>query len=186
MGFLITRGFIARGFTVGGYTAIELLGPGDLLQPWTRPEFEQSIAVKTEWTVVQRMRVAVLDQDFATRVSGWPEITAAIMRRVAWRTHWLLFQLAVSVLRRIDDRVVLVLWQFAGRWGRVTSSGVMLDLPLTHDLLAATVGARRPSVRAAVRRLVEGGYVRPLPRSRWLLLGEPPRDLDASEVARSA
>ena len=48
---------------------------------------------------------------------------------------------------------------------------------LTHELLAAVVGARRPSVSVAVRRLAEQGRARSRPRSRWLLLGRPPAEL---------
>jgi CRP-like cAMP-binding protein len=93
------------------------------------------------------------------------------------RTHWLAFHLAVCGLRRIDDRLLSVLWHFADRWGTVTPDGVRLDLRLTHELLASVTGARRPSVTTALRRLGELGYVRSLPRSRWLLLGGPPPEL---------
>lgn len=171
LGLLILRGYIARLLTVAGYTSAELLGPSDLLQPWLPPPFEQSQQVTVDWTVVQRMRVAVLDRSFVVRMGSWPEVLTALSRRVALRTHWLAFQLALAAQRRMDDRVLLMLWQFAQRWGTVTPNGVLLDLPLTHELLASIIGARRPSVSAAVRRLVERGELSPRPRSRWLLLG---------------
>jgi len=175
LGLLIVSGFAARELSAGNYTSVELLGPGDVLQPWAGPEWaQQSVAIEISWAVVQRLRVASLDREFVARVSAWPEIVAAISRRVTWRTDRLLFQLALSALRRIDDRVLLMLWQFADRWGTVTRDGVMLDLPLTHELLASVVGGRRPSVSAAVRRLVDRQLLSPLPRSRWLLLGGPP------------
>jgi hypothetical protein len=53
----------------------------------------------------------------------------------------------------------------------VTSEGVRLDLKLTHHLLAAVTGARRPSVTTPLKRLAHEERVRPLPRSRRLLLG---------------
>ncbi|HSC02450.1 MAG TPA: helix-turn-helix domain-containing protein, partial [Solirubrobacteraceae bacterium] len=61
--------------------------------------------------------------------------------------------------------------------GTVTPEGVRLDVRLTHELLAAVTGARRPSVTTALRRLAEHGQVRSLPRSRWLLLGTAPAAL---------
>ncbi|MDQ2795853.1 MAG: helix-turn-helix domain-containing protein, partial [Actinomycetota bacterium] len=66
---------------------------------------------------------------------------------------------------------------FADRWGTVTPDGVRLDFRLTHDLLAAVVGARRPSVSLAVRQLTDDGRLHSRPRSRWLLLGRPPEEL---------
>jgi CRP/FNR family cyclic AMP-dependent transcriptional regulator len=121
--------------------------------------------------------VAVLDRRFCERVARWPEIQAAIARRLMQRTHWLAFHLAVCGLRRVDDRLLSVLWHFADRWGTVTPEGVRLNVRLTHEVLAAVTGARRPSVTTALRRLADEGRVRSLPRSRWLLLGHAPAEL---------
>jgi hypothetical protein len=54
---------------------------------------------------------------------------------------------------------------------------VQVDLPLTHNLLALVVGARRPSVTAAARSLSEAGRIEARPRSRWILKGEAPLEL---------
>jgi hypothetical protein len=177
LGLLLVKGLLARRVTIGGHRCAELLGPGDVLQPWLRIGPDQSVAVEVDWKVVQAVQAAVLDRDFCARVSRWPEVTAAISRRIMQRAHWLAFHLAVCNLRRVDDRLLLVLWHFADRWGTVTPEGVLLDLPLTHELLAAVVGARRPSVSVAVRRLADQGRARSRPRSRWLLLGRPPAEL---------
>jgi hypothetical protein len=177
LGLLVIEGMLKREVTVADYTCAELLGPGDVLQPWLRIGPHQSVATDVDWEVVQGVRVAVLDREFLRRAAEWPEIIAAICRRVMVRTHWLAFHLAVCGLRRADERVLLVAWHFADRWGTVTPEGVLLDIPLTHDLLAAVTGARRPSVSVAVRRLVDDGLIVPRPRSRWLLLGRPPAEL---------
>lgn len=183
LGFLVINGFVARELSTGNYTSVELLGPGDVVHVRDGPAWEQpSVAVAIDWAVLQRLRVASLDREFLLRVSQWPEIVAAISRRLAWRTKRLLFQVALSALRRIDDRVLLMLWQFGDRWGTIRPDGVLLDLPLTHELLAAVVGGQRPSVSAAVSRLVEQQRIRPLPRSRWLLLGMPPANFCSHEV----
>jgi hypothetical protein len=54
---------------------------------------------------------------------------------------------------------------------------VKLDVRLTHGVLAGVIGARRPSVSSALRRLTEKGLTRPQSRSRWLLPGSPPAEL---------
>lgn len=177
LGLLLVKGLLARRVTIGDNTSAELLGPGDVLQPWLRIGPDHSVAVEVGWEVVEAVQAAVLDRAFCARVGRWPEITAAISRRIMQRTHWLAFHLAVCNLRRVDDRLLLVLWHFADRWGTVTPEGVLLDVPLTHELLAAVVGARRPSVSVAVGRLTDQGRARPRPRSRWLLLGRPPAEL---------
>lgn len=177
LGLLIVKGLLAREVTIADNRSAELLGPGDVLQPWLRIGPDQSVAVEVGWKVVQTVQAAVLDRTVCAQLSTWPEITAAISRRILQRSHWLAFHLAVCNMRRVDDRLLLVFWHFADRWGTVTPEGVLLDIPLTHELLAAAVGARRPSVSVAVRRLSDQGRVRYRPRSRWLLLGRPPAEL---------
>ena len=177
VGLLIIEGLMTREVTVAEYTCAELLGPGDVLQPWLRIGPDHSVAAEVDWDIVQRTRVALLDRGFLDRTRRWPEITAAVSRRIMQRLHWLAFHLAVCGLRRVDDRVLLVLWHFADRWGTVTRDGVALDIPLTHELLASVIGARRPSVSVALARLAEQGHVVSRPRSRWLLLGRPPAEL---------
>jgi hypothetical protein len=177
LGVLITDGMLVRKVTVGDRTCAELLGPGDLTQPWLRLSTDTSVETEVHWQVAQPLAAAVLDRGFMTRVTRWPEIPAAIARRMMLRVHWLSFHLAVCHMRRVDDRLLLVLWHFADRWGRVTPSGVQIDLPLTHSLLALVVGARRPSVTAAARSLSDAGRIEARPRSRWILKGEAPLEL---------
>jgi CRP/FNR family transcriptional regulator, cyclic AMP receptor protein len=176
-GLILLEGLLAREVTVADYTCAELLGPGDVLQPWLRIGPDQSVATEVDWDVVQPVKAAVLNRQFATSASRWPEIPAAVSRRLMQRTHWLAFHLAICGLRRIEDRLLLSLWHFADRWGTVTRDGVRLDLRLTHDLLASVTGARRPSVSNGLRRLAQEGRLKPLPKSRWLLLGRPPSEL---------
>jgi CRP/FNR family cyclic AMP-dependent transcriptional regulator len=177
LGLLLIEGLLAREVTVGEYTCAELLGPGDILQPWLRIGPDQSVATEVDWDAVEPVQAAVLGRDFCRTVANWPEVLAAISRLLMQRTHWLAFHLAVCGLRRVDDRLLLVLWHFADRWGTVTTEGVRLDVRLTHDVLAAVTGARRPSISTALKRLIEQGRIRSRPRSRWLLLGRPPAEL---------
>lgn len=179
LGLLVVDGLLAREVKVGAHACAELLGPGDVLQPWLRIGPDDSVATDVVWDVLTPMVAAVLDREMVRRLAPWPEIAAAVSRRLGRRTHWLAFQLAVCALRRLDDRLLLVLWHLADRWGRVTSDGVRLDLRLTHATLAAAVGARRPSVSVALKRLSDQGRVEPRPGSRWVLHGSPPAELES-------
>ena len=51
------------------------------------------------------------------------------------------------------------MWLLAESWGRVTQAGIRLPLGLTHDVLGALVGARRPTVTLALRELTERGAI---------------------------
>jgi CRP/FNR family transcriptional regulator, cyclic AMP receptor protein len=177
LGLLVLDGIVARRIKLGQFECTELLGQGDLLRPWT---FDgagaASIPEDVTWTVLEPLRVAVLDRRFAMAVAPWPEITAALMDRVIARARWLAFQLAVSNLVRVDTRVLVTLWHYADRWGRVTPDGVLLHMPATHSMLAGIVGSRRPSVTTALGRLEQQGAIKRLADGRWLLIGGPPEE----------
>lgn len=177
MGLLVIEGMLVRKVTVGQRTCAELLGPGDVTQPWVQIGPDSSVGTEVNWLIAQPLQIAVLDRAFAERVARWPQLSAAVATRVMLRVHWLSFHLSVCHMRRVDDRLLLVLWHFADRWGKVTPEGVELSLPLTHNLLALVVGAHRPSVTTALRTLSETGRLERLSRGRWILRGDPPVEL---------
>lgn len=185
-GLLVLEGLLARRVTLGRFDCTELLGQGDLLRPWN---FEgaslASVPSKVTWNVVEPVRLAALDRRFALSVSSWPEVAASLMDRIIQRARWLAFQLAVCHVVRVDTRLLLMMWHFADRWGRMTAEGARVRLPVTHSVLASVVGARRPSVTTALGRLQEQGLIERLPDGAWLLHGSPPEDyaLIAEEVA---
>jgi len=99
------------------------------------------------------------------------------MDRIMRRAHALAFHLAVSHLKLVETRLLVILWYYADRWGRVTPGGVLLPVRMTHGLLARVVGARRPSVSTALGRLQERGFLDRTENGQWLLLGPPPKEL---------
>ena len=176
-GLLILDGILARRVTLGRFDCTELLGQGDLLRPWSfRPAASSSVHSKVTWKVVDPVRLATLDRPFACAVAPWPEISAALMDRIVQRARWLAFQLAVCHVVRVDTRLLLMFWHFADRWGRMTTEGARVNLPVTHSVLASVVGARRPSVTTALGRLQDDGLIERLPDGAWLLVGAPPAD----------
>jgi CRP-like cAMP-binding protein len=177
LGLLIIDGLLARTVQVGNRSCAELLGPGDLLRPWVTIALDSSVPLESRWTVVDPVSLAVLDRRFATTMARFPEVAASILDRVMLRSRWLTFNLAVCHLKRIETRVLVVLWHFADRWGRVGPNGVRVPIRITHQLLAGVVGAQRPSVTTALSALRRNGAVERLPDGTWLLHGEPPGEL---------
>jgi CRP-like cAMP-binding protein len=177
-GLFVLGGLLSRGVVIQGRRSAELLGPGDILRPAASDELESSIDFEISWEVLESARIALLDRDFATAVAPWPEITGAVMDRMMRRAHSLAFHLAVSHLKLVEMRLLVILWYYADRWGRVTPGGVLLPLRMTHSLLARIVGARRPSVSTALGRLQDRGLVERTDNGQWLLLGAPPRELE--------
>jgi CRP/FNR family transcriptional regulator, cyclic AMP receptor protein len=177
LGLFVLDGLLTRQVAIGEATCAELLGGGDVLRPWTELDSGiASIASESRWQVVMPTRLAVLNSRFALQVCRWPGITAALIDRVIQRARWLSFHLAVCHIVGVELRLLIVLWHFADRWGRVTGSGVILPLPLSHGLLAGVVGARRPTVSTALGVLRSHGLVERT-ENGWLMHGDPPGEL---------
>jgi CRP/FNR family transcriptional regulator, cyclic AMP receptor protein len=176
-GFLVLDGMLLRRVGLGVRDSIEILGPGDVVRPWVSFGEGSEITTNDRWQVHLRTRLANLDRRFAVRVSPWPEVSAALMDRSMRRQRFLAMHAALSQMPRLQDRLRVLLWYLGDRWGRVTADGVMVDVPLTHELLAGVVGARRPGVTSALGELQRAGHLSRRDDGRWVLLGEPPAEL---------
>jgi hypothetical protein len=174
-GLLVIDGLVGARSAAAGQAHLEVLGEGDLLRPWVSVEAEASVPAQIGWHAFEAGRVAVLDEHFALAVAPWPQIAATLMHRCVLRARRLSLQLALAGVERIDDRVLLALWHFADRWGRVTHEGVVLRLALTHAQLAEVVRAARTSVTSAIGELRRRGALSVKRRDHcWVLHGRPP------------
>lgn len=158
-GLLVLSGFLVRRVGRGERFGAELLGRGDLLRPWQVPGRIASRPFESAWQTVAAAELAVLDGDFVARVSAHPQIAERLVDRAILRSRHLAFELAIVQQRRVEERLSMLFWLFADRWGYVTGQGVRVAVPLTHALLAELVAARRPSVSTALGRLAETGEV---------------------------
>jgi CRP/FNR family cyclic AMP-dependent transcriptional regulator len=157
-GVLLLKGVLSVNVQVGDRIASELLGPGDLVEPFHH-EVDDLVGCATEWRGLVPTRFAILDGGFAQRVRPWPQIMQALLSRVESRTRSLNVQRAITSQPRLEVRLALLLWHLATRWGRVEPGGIRLPLPLTHQLLGRLIGAERPSVSHALARLARSGLV---------------------------
>lgn len=179
LGFLIIEGLLMRRVMIADTRCVELLGRGDVLRPWTVDAGEvSSVPIEADWRVVdQAASFAVLDRNVTRQLGRWPQITCELFDRTVRRARWLSFQLAVCHTKYVQTRLLMILWHFADRWGRVRPDGVLVELQLSHQTLGEIVGARRPTVTSALGELREEGRLGTLDDGRWLLLGQPPRPL---------
>jgi CRP/FNR family transcriptional regulator, cyclic AMP receptor protein len=177
IGLLITEGLVTRDITFAGRTTTELLGAGDLIRPWDQDGGFEGLPVTAAWTIHEPTRIAVLDARFAVAVRRFPSLSAQVTAKAVRRSRALSFQLSIAQLPRVEDRLIVLFWQLAERWGRVSPQGVKVPLPLTHRVLATLVGARRPSVTTALTGLSRAGLVE-RDADGWLLHG------DGDEVLR--
>ena len=172
VGILIVDGMVTRDLVFAGRTTTELLGAGDILRPWDDDVAFESLPFAAAWHVQTPARVAILDTRVAIAAGRWPSIATALHARHIRRVRSLAFQRAIAQLPRVDDRMIVLLWALAERWGRVSREGVRVPVGLPHRTLATLVGARRPSVTTALTALAREGLVERT-ADGWLLHGDP-------------
>ena len=128
IGLLVVDGVIAVDTEVGDRVATELVGDGDLLQPWVWERGRDDLLERTcTWRVLLPARVAHLDAGFAERIRPWPLVTEALLRRAGRRAADLNLQRAIAGHPRLELRIDLYLWYLASRWGRVEPGGIASD-----------------------------------------------------------
>ena len=173
VGLLLLEGVIAREVVVSDTVSTELLGPGDVVRPWSIQAPAGLLQLMIRWNALTDSRVAVLDRRFGIQLSRWPEVNAALIDRVNERAQRLAVTQAISQLNRVDRRLLSLFWHLAERWGRITPDGVAIPLTLSHRMLGQLVGARRPTVSSAISDLADRDEIVRREDGTWLIKGEP-------------
>ena len=157
-GYLLRDGFLLRELEIDGRSCAELLGPGDLLRPWSAAgEPGASVEAVSAFRVLGPAHAVVLDRRVSAVIGRVPGLVTELLDRTLARARTLHLQLALTQVRGVDQRLLLLLWHLADRWGRVTPDGVVVTVDLTHEMLARMVGARRPSVSSGLCRMARDG-----------------------------
>lgn len=186
LGLLVAEGVAFRAVIVDGFATGDLIGRGDLVTARTAPpEIPGGETAEVTWQVVEPMSVAVLDSRFGAWASRWPALGWRLFQRQTAHTERVMARLSLVHRQRVEERLLMVLWQLADRWGKVTGDGVLVPIPLRHHQLAALVGSLRPSVTIALQRLAARGIVERTVRGYLLRvsLEEARARLDADEEA---
>lgn len=177
LGLMVVDGLALVQVAAGRAPIGWLVGEDDLLRPWEMEEV--SLLTSASWQALSPLRIALLDGDFARRVAGFGAVTDALAMKAAQTSHWLFAKSLVTGTSVIEERLLLLFAILGERWGKATPAGVLVAMPLTHQVLATLIGARRPSVSTALRGLSAAGLLRRTPEG-WLMCrsapnGKPPR-----------
>jgi CRP/FNR family cyclic AMP-dependent transcriptional regulator len=184
-GFLVLSGLLVRQIGLGERISAELLGSGDLLRPLEHDGEEATLPFEAGWRALEPMRLALLDRPWSLRMSPFPDVGIALVARAMLRSRRLANMFVIACHPHLEDRLRLLLWELADRYGTVRPDGIHVPIPMTHEVLSELAVARRPSVSAALSRLASAGSVERVDDG-WLLHGDPPGLLDSPlDPARS-
>lgn len=170
LGLMVVDGLIVRELAVAESRSLELLSEGALLRPWQEDSASFSEA---SWRCLTAVTLASLGPPAAHVICRWPVLVSALIERSLHRSRALAVEAAIESTVGLESRLLLLFWHAAERWGRRGPDGIEVPLDLTHEMIGLLVGARRPSVSAALNSLARDGRLVRGDRA-WILRGEPP------------
>lgn len=170
--FVVVEGVVLKETTLATRSALEMLGPGDLLAPPLSPSRQLDSRAVSRYLAHGLVTLVGLDARFREAARRWPGLSDAVYDRLAQQTHRASMHLAMLHLPRVEERVVAFFSDLAERFGRMTPDGVLIDVRLTHEVIGRLVGSRRPTVSLALQTLDASGVLTRLEDERWQLAAD--------------
>ncbi|HEX5984486.1 MAG TPA: helix-turn-helix domain-containing protein [Solirubrobacterales bacterium] len=171
LGYLVCSGLLVRRVEVDRGRSVELLGCGDLLRPWQE---DASSFCRASWEILEPTTIVILGPAVARGLGRWPAIASNLIARGVNRSRASTAAAAISSIVGLEERLLILFWHLAERWGEPVTDGIRIPIGLPHRLLAELVGARRPSVTTALASLQEEGRLVSAENGCWMLRGDPP------------
>lgn len=138
-----------RAVQLGVLSRGEFFGETALVPGWRRTSEARAL----QDSRVGRIEVATLvSQVWGLPWEGLATLTKALLRPVLL----LSLRRSLFLVERLPDRLALALWEYANHF-EAQRAGGLLPASLTHEELAAVVGATRPRVSLALKRLEKAG-----------------------------
>ena len=154
-GAIVLEGTLIQALQIGDDPTLRLIGPGSFV-PSTLARSAMPVTEARLFVPVPT-RLVALGERMLIAAHRWPWLVSNLHARMLEHSEHLATQLAICQLPRVEDRIMAMMWLLAESWGRVTPDGIRLRLSLSHEVLGGLVGARRPTVTLALRKLAERG-----------------------------
>lgn len=131
------------------FVIISLLGSGDLLGDvgWTEDTHDCTAETLDECRIFQVSR-----RDFETLLRDNPGFSLCVINILASRLKHAQSRIEDLVFRQVPSRVAKLFINLADNHGKMTPSGIILDLPLTHQEIADIVGSSRVTVTQVLNK----------------------------------
>ena len=167
--FLIVEGMVLKETSLGGRSALEVLGPADVLAPPLTAVRQIESRAISRYHAHGPVTLAALEAHFRQAARRWPALADVLHDLLARQTHRASMHMTMLHLSHVQDRVVALLTDLAERFGHVTTDGVVMDLGLSHELIGSLVASRRPTVTLALGQLESAGRLTRLDGDGWRL-----------------
>ncbi len=157
--FLIKAGRVKLSKLCGGSeVTLDIRQAGDLIGLNVLTDDDESYPV-TATCMEDTMLCGLTREGFERLVLQHPTIGLQVIRNLSTRLAGLSERVESMALTSLEERLYVVLLQFARDHGVVRREGVAIRFPLTHEELGFLVGAHRVSVTRAMKSLTQAGKI---------------------------
>ncbi len=111
--------------------------------------------------------------DFQKLVQEYPDIGLKVMEVLCQRLDRLENTVETMGTRTVSARVSSVLLEFADKFGKPSSEGTIVDLPLSREGIANYVGLTRETVSRKMSSMQDEGLIEMIGNKKVLLLNRP-------------
>lgn len=116
----------------------EIFGELSLVSPEEREEHAETMTAST----LVLLPVSALE----SLMNESPQLALSVTKLLGFRRQRIERRLKSLLFRSNRDRLVQLLLDLAGQYGRATDEGILLGIPLSHQDMAAVIGATRETV----------------------------------------
>jgi CRP/FNR family transcriptional regulator, cyclic AMP receptor protein len=167
--FVLVEGTVLKETTLASSSALELLGPGDFLAPPLSATRRLEFRAVSRYLALGDVSIATLGVRFTHVAVRWPHLSDFLHGQIAEQAHRASMHLAMLHPPRAEDRVLALFADVGERFGRVTPDGILIDLPLNHELIGRLTASRRPTATLALQHLNDQGLLTRLAENLWKL-----------------
>ena len=167
--FVLVEGTVLKETTLASSSALELFGPGDVLAPPLSATRQLDFPAASRYLALGDVSIATLGPRFKRAALRWPQISDFLHGQIAEQAHRVSMHLAMLHLTRAEDRILALFAELGERFGRVTPDGIVIDLPLNHQLIGRLTASRRPTATLALQQLYHQGLLTRLAANSWKL-----------------
>jgi CRP/FNR family cyclic AMP-dependent transcriptional regulator len=167
--FVLVSGTVLKETTLASSSALELLGPGDVLAPPLSATRQLESRAASRYLALGDASIATLGMRFERVAMRWPQVSGLLHRQIAEQAHRASMHLAMLHLPRAEDRILALFADLSERFGRVTPEGILIDLPLNHELIGRLTASRRPTATIALQNLYHQGLLTRHADNSWKL-----------------
>ena len=167
--FVLVEGTVLKETALASSAALELLGPGDVLAPPLSATRQGDGRAVSRYFAFGAASIATLGSPFKRDAVRWPQLSDFLHHQLAEQAHRASMHVAMLHLPRAQDRILALFADLGERFGRVTPDGILIDLPLNHDLIGRLTASRRPTATLALQELYGQGHLTRLAYNSWKL-----------------